>query len=83
MAQRNVELLIGRLITDEQFRKDFLNDPEGMLWSLRDRGLALTSVEIAALVDSDPGLWIRAAEKIDPRLQKASVATTGATQPNA
>jgi hypothetical protein len=32
VAQRIVEMLIGRLITDEEFRTEFLNDPEGMLF---------------------------------------------------
>lgn len=67
-----VEMLIGRLITDEQFRTDFLNAPEQTLLSLCDQGLALSRTEIAALVNTDPQLWIRAAEAIDPRLQKAS-----------
>ena len=73
VAQRTVESLIGRLITDEQFRRDFLADPEGTLRSFRDRGFELTSTEMAALVDTDRGLWERAADEIDPRLQKASL----------
>ena len=72
MAQRMVEVLIGRLITDEQFRTDFLNAPEQTLLDLCDQGLALSRTEIAALVNTDPQLWVRAAEAIDPRLQKAS-----------
>lgn len=67
-----VEMLIGRLITDEQFRTDFLNSPEQTLLGLCDQGLALSRTEIAALVNTDPQLWVRAAEAIDPRLQKAS-----------
>jgi hypothetical protein len=73
VAQRTVESLIGRLITDEQFRRDFLDDPEGTLRLFRDRGFELTSTETAALVDTDRGLWERAADEIDPRLQKASL----------
>jgi hypothetical protein len=73
VAQRIIEMLIGRLITDEQFRREFLNDPEQMLLALRDRGLELSRTEIAALVSTDPALWVRTAEAIDPRLQKASL----------
>ena len=72
MAQRMVEMLIGRLITDEQFRIDFLGAPEKTLLDLRDQGVALSRTEIAALVSTDPEFWLRAAEAIDARLQKAS-----------
>ena len=73
MAQRIIEILIGRFITDEQFRGEFLNDPENTLFGLRDRGLELSRSEIAALVNTDPTLWARTGNAIDPRLQKASL----------
>lgn len=73
MAQRIIEMLIGRLITDEQFRSEFLEDPENTLLRLRDRGLELSKTEIAALVNTDCTLWGRTADRIDPRLQKASL----------
>lgn len=72
MAQRIIELLIGRLITDEEFRSEFLNDPERTLAVLSEQGLDLSRTEIAALVNTDPTLWGRTADAIDPRLQKAS-----------
>jgi hypothetical protein len=73
VAQRIIEMLIGRLITDEQFRGDFLKDPENLLFDLCDRGLELSKTEIAALVSTDRTLWARTADVIDPRLQKASL----------
>ncbi len=73
MSQRVVEALIGRLITDEQLRAAFLANPSGTLFDLRSRGLELTDIEAAALVETDPALWIRAAEAIHPRLHKASL----------
>jgi hypothetical protein len=73
VAQRNIEMLIGRLITDERFRTEFIEDPEATLKRLGDRGLELTGTEIAALASTDPALWIRTADAIDPRLQKASL----------
>ena len=73
MAQRIIEMLIGRLITDEEFRSEFLHDPEKTLLALCDRGLELSRTEIAALVSTDPTLWARTGEAIDPRLQKASL----------
>lgn len=72
MAQRIIEILIGRLITDEAFRAEFLGDPEKTLIDLREGGLSLSSTEIAALMSTDRDLWARAADQIDPRLQKAS-----------
>jgi hypothetical protein len=66
-------MLIGRLITDEQFRAEFLNDPEKLLLDLCERGWELSKTEIAALVNTDRGLWARTADAIDPRLQKASL----------
>ena len=73
LAQRIIEMLIGRLITDEQFRSEFLQDPENTLLALCDRGLELSRTEVAALVSTDRTLWARAAEAIDPRLHKASL----------
>jgi hypothetical protein len=73
LAQRIIEILIGRLITDEEFRSEFLRDPERTLLALSDRGLELSRTEIAALVSTDPTLWARTADAIDPRLQKASL----------
>ena len=79
MAQRILEMLIGRLITDEQFRREFLNDPKGTLDELRDLGLDLSSTESAALLNTDPSLWARTASVLDPRLQKVSLKTEKAS----
>ncbi|MET0167655.1 MAG: Os1348 family NHLP clan protein [Vicinamibacterales bacterium] len=72
VAQRIIEMLIGRLITDEEFRSEFLKDPEKTLTELNDRGMDLSRTEVAALVNTDPTLWARTADAVDPRLQKAS-----------
>jgi hypothetical protein len=72
VAQRTIEVLIGRLITDEGFRADFLDHPETTLVALCDHGWELSRTEIAALVATDPALWARTADALDPRLQKAS-----------
>jgi hypothetical protein len=73
VSHRIIEMLIGRLIADEQFRAEFLDDPEKTLLDLCERGLELSKTEIAALVNTDPTLWARTADEIDPRLQKASL----------
>lgn len=72
MAQRVIELVIGRLITDEEFRGEFLDRPEPTLLALTERGLDLNRTEIAALLNTDFTLWARTAEALDPRLQKVS-----------
>ena len=80
LAQRIIEIVIGRLITDEQFRFEFLRDPHATLTGLSDRGLELSRTETAALLNIDRTLWARIADAIDPRLQKASL-TTGRVKP--
>jgi hypothetical protein len=66
-------MVIGRLLTDEEFRNTFLSDPHQALRDLLDRGTHLTHAEIAALVAIDSTLWTRVADQIDDRLQKASL----------
>lgn len=73
MTQRSIEMVIGRLVTDEEFRAAFLTDPQIALGELLERGTHLTHAEIAALIATDPALWARVAEQIDQRLQKASL----------
>ena len=46
MAQKNVQLIIGQILTDEEFRSDFLERPMETLAALRERGVELTRVEI-------------------------------------
>ena len=77
MAQRIVEMLIGRLITDEQFRAEFMRDPQGVLRSLTDHGFELSRTEMAALLNTDPEIWARTADAIDPRLQKITLNPAG------
>ena len=73
MTQRSIELVIGRLVTDEEFRQTFQRDPHQALTELLERGTHLTLAEIAALVATDAALWGQVAEQVDQRLQKASL----------
>jgi hypothetical protein len=73
VTQRSIEIVIGRLLTDEEFRETFLSNPHRALGDLLERGTQLTHAEIAALIGIDASLWMRVAEQIDPRLQKASL----------
>lgn len=76
MAQRGIEILIGRLITDEAFRCTFCNDASATLASFIETGHELTPTEIAALTTTSPAVWTLVSEQIDPRLQKASLSST-------
>ena len=71
--QRSIEILIGRLVTDEDFRRAFQDDPTGTLEAAAEWGLALSPLEIRALLATDHSLWDRVANEVDDRLQKASL----------
>jgi len=73
MSQANVERIVGRLATDEDFRREFQSDPAGVVRGLVERGLELTRAEVATLVVLDPLTFARFADALDPRLQKASL----------
>lgn len=75
MTHRNIEIVIGRLLTDEDFRATFVSNPHQALGELLERGTRLTQAEIAVLIGIDAALWARVADQIDPRLQKASLKT--------
>ena len=74
MAQRSVEILIGRLVTDEAFRSAFQSANEATLTGFMESGYELTAVEIAALRATSLDVWNNAAAHIDLRLHKASLA---------
>ncbi len=73
MSQRNVQLIIGRLVTDEDLREQFLRAPANTLEELSERGWDLTRGEIDALLETDAQLWARIARKLSPRLQRCSL----------
>jgi hypothetical protein len=73
MSQKTVQLLIGRLLTDEECRARFMSDPLGTLVAMRDQGFELTGSEILALVRTDRALWADAATRLDSQLQRCSL----------
>ena len=77
MAQRTVQLIIGQILTDEEFRSDFLERPIDTLRSLRERGVELTNVELDALAQTDRRFWVIGAEWIDARLQRCRLVDAG------
>jgi hypothetical protein len=73
MSHKNVEMVIGRLTTDEALRKRFSADPKRTLLHLQDSGLDLTAGEIDALCGTPVWLWMFVAAWIHPRLQKIAL----------
>ena len=71
MTQRFVELVIGRLVTDDEFRELFMSDPHRALGELLERGTHLTHVEIAALIATDATLWERVADEVNAKRRRA------------
>ena len=73
MSQKTVQLVIGRLVTDEELRACFVERPRETLTELRDQGFELTEDEIDALTRSDATMWPAMARRIHPRLQRCSL----------
>lgn len=73
MSQRSVEQVIGKLATDEGFRRRFEVNREVALTEVMANGLQLTPVERRALLDLNVNACERFAGCLDPRIQKISV----------
>ncbi len=72
MSQKTVQLVIARLLTDEDVRTQFLDDPLGTLTAFCNQGFELTGDEMEALIETDRELWSYGASRIHPRLQRCS-----------
>jgi hypothetical protein len=73
VSHKTVQLVIGWLLTDEDLRSQFMQRPRETLANLRDRGYEFTPEEFEAILLCDPTLWPASAEKIHPRLRRASL----------
>ena len=73
MSQQNVEMVIGRLVTDEGFRRRFTDDAEGLVQTLVNEGLHLNACEQRALAALDPQEVSRFAEALNPCIQKVEL----------
>jgi len=71
MSQVNVQLVIGSLATNPDFRRSFARNPEAALYELCSSGMRLTGVEIEALAAIDLGALEGFADGLDPRIQSA------------
>jgi hypothetical protein len=74
MTQKNVEMVIGRLITDAGFRRLFERDPVAALESLLDAGLELNRVERQELLCLDAEAFEMLVPAVSARLQRAGFA---------
>lgn len=81
MSQRNVEILLGRLLTDEELRRRFARGALDTLTEFSELGWELTRGEIDALAEIDPQLWSRIAAKLPSRLQRCSLRTADTNGP--
>lgn len=75
MSQRNVEIIIGRLLTDEDLRRNFTREPAATLDSFRQQGWELSRCEIDALLSQDVSVWSEMARRIPSKLQRCSLRT--------
>lgn len=75
MSQRNVELLIGRLLTDEDLRRQFGRMPARAIEDFCRQGWELTAAEVEALSTTDATMWSDLAARIPSRLQRCSLRT--------
>lgn len=75
MSQKSVEIVIGKLATDDALRARFLADPMAALDWLGERGLDLNPAEREALLAIPKGVWIVMPRWIHPRLQKIAMSS--------
>jgi hypothetical protein len=69
MSQRVVEGLLGRLLTDEEFRHRFYLQPAG---TCRERSFDLTSRELEALLRLNEAEVSSFAKRLAPRVVRAA-----------
>src|SRR2546426_6884180 len=71
MTQQSVEILIGKLLTDEELREAFRYNPHGvLLWLLR-QGLQLSRLEMEAVKSINPSDLSGVADRKSTRLNSS------------
>ena len=65
MSQRDVERALGRLVTDEEFRREFYDDPPSACVAL---GIQLTEEEMQALMATPQAALVGLAGGLDGRI---------------
>jgi len=74
MSQRTVECLLGRLITDRQFRVRFFEAPASVC---AEGGLDITARELEALLRLDESRIAEFAHHVDVKIVRAAVEPEG------
>ena len=70
MTQQAVERALGKLLTDENFRERFLENPELACW---EAGIALSPVEVEALSRLSSETLAQFSEALDERISRPSL----------
>jgi hypothetical protein len=70
MAQKAVETLLGRLLTDEDYRRRFFEEP---LAVCRQEALDVTSREVEAVLTVEEAQFVQLAKQLDARIVRASL----------
>jgi len=65
MSQRDVERALGRLLTDERFRRDFYQDPARACVAL---GIQLSEYELDALLATPRSALASLSSRLDDRI---------------
>ena len=73
MSQKCVELLLGRILTDEDFRRDFFPIRDFSFAVAASHGLELTAVERSALSTLQGSRFEFIAQTLDPRIARSGV----------
>jgi DNA-binding NarL/FixJ family response regulator len=81
MSQHGVQLVIGKLLTDADFRQRFRAHGRKCLADLLEQGIDLNEIEIAALAETDPGMWSATARQINRRLRGVMSVTSEPASP--
>jgi len=73
MSQKCVELLLGRILTDEDFRRDFFPIRDFSFAVAASHGLELTAVERSALSSLQGRRFEFIAQTLDQRIARSGV----------
>jgi hypothetical protein len=67
VTQQAVERALGKLLTDENFRERFFENPEGASW---EAGLALSPIELEALARVPRHALVSLHDDLDKRISR-------------
>ena len=73
MSQPNVERAVGRLLTDEGFRRRFTENATAAIEELIDAGFELNACERRALVEIPPRTACRFADSLPACIQRVEI----------